>query len=172
MAYTQRVDEAEGGLVQIGSTSLWSYLHPASPVTSLSAPDVVLPGDWVDWSRNLPPTLTIDRATHDKAMAYFSAYYAPWCFTVDMPSFLIDLSRCNLVRPSDLLYTPPTRTAYYSPLLHNSVLFVGLFMTRGDHPGLMRNFEAVFSEHGAKLLLDECDNATFSSLRAYNLYAK
>lgn len=52
------------------------------------------------------------------------------------------------------------------------MLFMGLFMTRRDHPALMQNLEAIFTEHAAKLLLEECDNATFSSLRAYNLYAK
>lgn len=166
------MDEADGTLIQHGATSLWSYRNPVSPTASFSASSRMMPGDWVDWSKNLPPSLNIDKASHDRALEYFGAYYAPWCLIVDMPAFFADLGVCNMVRPSETQHRPPARTAHYSPLLHLSMLFMGLFMTRRDHPGYMRTLEGVFLQHGAKLLMDECDHATFSSLRAYNLYAK
>ncbi|KAL7421439.1 hypothetical protein Q5752_004325 [Cryptotrichosporon argae] len=170
----QRVEEEAGGLVQFGPTSLWTCRSPnastgaALPPVPAFAP---LPGDWVDWSRNLPATLDITRATHDAALDYFAAYYAPWGVTVDVPAFLADLDTCNLARPADPTWAGPCRTTHYSPLLHNSALFLGLHMIRDQRPGLMAKLQSVFLQHCTVLLLAECDQTALSSLRAYNLFA-
>ena len=161
-------------LVQIGPTSLWSYKRSApsasSPLQSLG--DLSMPGDYEDWSRNLPVCLNIDRTVHDRALAFFGAYYAPWCYLVDTPRFYRDMRRCTLVRPSDPNHVAPNRTSYYSPLLHSTALYMGIFINRGEWPNLMRAYNSVFMEHTAQQLLKECDQSSLSSVRAYNLYAQ
>ena len=164
--------------MQIGPTSLWSYKRSApSPLTPIRSTldDThlpALPGDYEDWTRNLPVCLNIDRATHDRALAFFAAYYAPWCFLADMPRFHRDLARCTLVRPADPSYAAPARTSYYSPLLHSTALYMGIFLNRREWPGLMRAYESVFMEHTAQQVLVECEQSSLSSVRAYNLYAQ
>ncbi|KAK8864738.1 hypothetical protein IAR55_001994 [Kwoniella newhampshirensis] len=167
-----RVEEAAGVLVQFGPTSFWT--HKSSRPYQASTPFAYdrRPGDRVEWSRNLPPSLLISRSVHDQALGYFGAFYAPWCFIVDMPAFLNDLTLCNLVGPTDNgRPAPPVRTASYSPLLHCCVLFLGLTLIRDEHPTLMRSLESVFLQHCSSLLLVECEHTALSSLRAYNLFA-
>lgn len=160
-------------MVQFGPTSLWTHKtqrpHQQVPIPSSQ----LEAGDWVDWSRNLPPHFVIDRSAHDQALEYFTSYYAPWCLFVDMPAFVADLSTCNLVRVSDHgQCKAPTQTVNYSPLLHCSVLYMGLHLIRHEQPALMKSLRAVFPKHCSTLMLKECDHTALSSLRAYNLYAK
>lgn len=127
----------------------------------------------MDWARHLPSTLNIDRSTHDRALEFFAAYYAPWCYNVDMSAFQTDLIVCNLVRAADRgKPSRPKRTAHYSPLLHNCALFLGLHITRHEYPNMSGRFESLFMQHCSALLLEECDNTSLSSLRAYSLFAK
>ncbi|ORY25475.1 hypothetical protein BCR39DRAFT_471392 [Naematelia encephala] len=169
----QRVEEAAGTLVQFGPTSLWTCNSPSThdQVSTLEEPTNLQPGDWVDWSRNLPKGTNMSRATHDQALEYFAAYYAPWCFVVDMPAFYTDLIVCNLVRMTPNKAESPMRTANYSPLLHCCALYLGLLFLRHEHPDLLASFERVFMDHCTRLLLVECDHPALSSLRAYDLFA-
>nr|XP_031859424.1 uncharacterized protein CI109_005068 [Kwoniella shandongensis]KAA5526496.1 hypothetical protein CI109_005068 [Kwoniella shandongensis] len=170
--FQKRVEEAAGALVQFGPTSFWTHKNsrPHSNIVPFAYDR--RPGDRVEWSRNLPPSLHISRSAHDQALEYFGAYYAPWCFNVDMPAFLNDLTLCNLVSATDDdRPTPPTRTASYSPLLHCCVMFLGMTLIRDEHPSLMKSLELVFMQHCSSLLPVECDHTTLSSLRAYNLFA-
>ncbi|WWD16938.1 hypothetical protein CI109_101370 [Kwoniella shandongensis] len=77
---------------QFGPTSFWTHKNsrPHSNIVPFAYDR--RPGDRVEWSRNLPPSLHISRSAHDQALEYFGAYYAPWCFNVDMPAFLNDLT--------------------------------------------------------------------------------
>ncbi|KAK4686969.1 hypothetical protein P7C73_g3150, partial [Tremellales sp. Uapishka_1] len=169
----QRVEESAGTLVQFGPTSLWTCTSPRPRKENLPYDHILQQGDWINWSQHLPKSIDIGRSTHDLALEYFAAFYAPWCFIVDMPAFTVDLARCNLVRASNSSRSPgPTRTAHYSPLLHCCILYLGLVMIRHQYPGLMASYEAVFTQHCSTLLLAECDYPALSSLKAYNLYAK
>ncbi|KAK8853408.1 hypothetical protein IAR55_004114 [Kwoniella newhampshirensis] len=165
-----------GPLIHYGATSIWTHQTPApapdhdgvaSQPRSQQHPSQRMPGEWVDWSRNLPPGLVTDKATHDAALAHFAAYFAPWCLMVDMPAFLEDMAISNLVGPS----CPPaeTRTTYYTPLLHCCVLFLGLHILGGDWPTKVKERHEEFTQHCTKLFSTECDQPSVSSLRALNL---
>ncbi|WWC62367.1 uncharacterized protein I303_104963 [Kwoniella dejecticola CBS 10117] len=167
----QRVEEAAGALLQYGPTSLWTCTSPRQTQNESPAALELQSGDWIDWSHNLPSSINISKSTHDQAMDYFGAFYAPWGVTIDMPAFLADLNRCNLVRAATQSRPVQTRTASYSPLLHCCAIYFGLRMIKHEHPTLMKTFEAIFIQHCMPLLLEECDHTALSSLRAYNLYA-
>ena len=128
--------------------------------------------DRLDWSRHLPPSLNIDRATHDKALEYFSAFYAPWLLLVDMPAFKADMLQSDTSRGSHAGdSTGLSRTAHYSPLLHCCILYIGLHLIREEEPELIRRFEAAFVQHCYPLLLLESDQPTLSSLRGLHMFA-
>nr|XP_019012570.1 uncharacterized protein I206_02065 [Kwoniella pini CBS 10737]OCF51351.1 hypothetical protein I206_02065 [Kwoniella pini CBS 10737] len=167
----QRVEEAAGALLQYGPTSLWTCTSPRQTRNESPTNLELQSGDWIDWSHNLPSALNISKSTHDQAMEYFSAFYAPWGITIDMPAFLIDLNRCNLVRAATQSRSAQSRTASYSPLLHCCAMYLGLRMIKHEHPALMKSYEAIFIQHCMPLLLEECDYTALSSLRAYNLHA-
>lgn len=84
--------------------------------------------DEIDWSKNLPTDLGIDLATHDALLDLFEAFFAPWCVVVDMPSFRRDMRICLAAQSS----TPaPSRTDFYSPMLHNAILALACNLYRG-----------------------------------------
>jgi hypothetical protein len=167
--------------MHFGPTSIWR--HDPRP-RSISAPDPphpdLLPGEYVDWSRNLPRSLDLSRALHDAAIQYFAAFYAPWCGVVDMPAFLRDLEACNFVSPiQEEQDTDPEstrssrmwRTSFYSPLLHNAVLYLGMFLLRTEEPEMFAALRKVFNEHCSRLLIVESETPVVSSLRGFNLLA-
>nr|XP_031861566.1 uncharacterized protein CI109_002792 [Kwoniella shandongensis]KAA5528638.1 hypothetical protein CI109_002792 [Kwoniella shandongensis] len=165
---------SNGPLLHYGATSIWTHQSnqsqgPATPVTSTQSnppPQRIIDG-CVDWSRHLPPGLMVDRSVHDAALAHFAAYYAPWCLVVDMPAFFEDMAICNLIGPSG----PPveTRTTYYTPLLHCTTLFLGLYLLGGEWPEKLKDRHEEFIQHCTKLAGIECDLPSVSSLRAINL---
>ncbi|OWZ44649.1 hypothetical protein C356_03258 [Cryptococcus neoformans c45] len=168
----QRVGKADAALVQHGPTSLWTCASSHLQQTEASSTHELRMGDWIDWSRNLPSSLNISKAIHDQALDYFAAFYAPWCLSVDMPAFLVDLNICNMTQVSGRdRQSPPSRTAHYSPLLHCCVLYLGLRLIKQEHPALVRSYESIFMRHCSALLFEECDHTALSSLRAYNLFS-
>jgi hypothetical protein len=97
----------------------------------------------------------MSREQHDDALAIFAAYYAPWCFVVDMPAFLRDQGRGEM-------------TASYTPLLHCAALFMGLNLQGGRDPA--ETWE-VFNDHCMRLVIREAANTTLASLRGINILA-
>lgn len=167
----QRVEDSDGALLRYGPTSLWMHKKPVPLRDQIPGGSEIMPGDWVNWSQNLPKGLDLTRELHDRALHFFDSYYGSWGLTVDMPAFMADLNVCNLVRPTRQGRSP-TRTAHYSPLLHCCVMYLGSIFMRTEHPSLVGELESTFWEHASGLLLEECDQAALSSLRAYNLLAK
>lgn len=173
LMFYQRVGKADAALVQHGPTSLWTCASSRLQETEASSTHEPRMGDWIDWFRNLPSSLNISKTIHDQALDYFSAFYAPWCLSVDMPAFITDLNICNMTQVSGRdRQSPPIRTAHYSPLLHCCVLYLGLRLIKQEHPALMRSYESIFMRHCSALLFEECDHTALSSLRAYNLFSK
>ncbi|WVQ79000.1 hypothetical protein IAT38_001092 [Cryptococcus sp. DSM 104549] len=167
----------DGPLIQYGATSIWTHEHQSSwpPVSRSSqthgpSPTMRTPGEWLDWSRNLPPGFVKDKAVHDAALDHFAAYYAPWCMTVDMPPFLQDMELCCTVGADG---RPPaeSRTPFYSPLLHCAVLFLGLYLLGGEWPEKINDNHDAIMMHCMRLLGDECDVPSLSSLRGINLWS-
>lgn len=146
-----------------GPTSIWT--HRKNIQTPESSRQYLSDETAVDWSRSLPRSLALDSETHQHALELFEAYYAPWTMLVDMRHFWTDLRRCNRELATS------SRTAHYSPLLHNCALYFGLSFMRGSHPGLVRAYEEVFNAHCAPLLLDECDQVSLGSLKAYHAFS-
>ncbi|WWD04681.1 hypothetical protein V865_002752 [Kwoniella europaea PYCC6329] len=171
----QRVEESAGALLQYGPTSLWTVTSPREGKENRNehSPDLIElgSGDWIDWSHNLPEALNITRTIHDRVIGHFSAFYAPWGISVDIPSFLVDLNKCNLIRAATQTRPQQSRTASYSPLLHCCVIYLGLRLIKHEYPALMKTYESVFIKHCMNLLLEECDHTALSSLRAYNLFS-
>ncbi|GAA5871785.1 hypothetical protein JCM1840_003999 [Sporobolomyces johnsonii] len=103
----------------------FDFDFPQSPPSSTKEDDL-------DWSRNLPQDLGISRQTHDDILDLFEAFFAPWCMVIDMPRFRQDM-QLSLSRPFGPSQPPaPTRTDFYSPMLHNAVLALGCFLHKGD----------------------------------------
>ncbi|GJN93253.1 hypothetical protein Rhopal_006300-T1 [Rhodotorula paludigena] len=72
----------------------------------------------VDWRRHLPPELAEwDEELHEDLLARFFAYFNTWCLWVDEDSFRRDLALCLSSNP-----LAPSRTSFYSPLLHNAII--------------------------------------------------
>jgi hypothetical protein len=90
-----------------------------------------------------------------------------------MPAFLQDLAACNLVSVSDGVEstTQPWRTAHYSPLLHNTVLYLGMYLLRNEGSEVFAALRKVFNDHCIKLVTLESDNQSISTLRGLNLLA-
>ncbi|GAA6020766.1 hypothetical protein JCM10207_002016 [Rhodosporidiobolus poonsookiae] len=125
-----------------------------SPFVSIKTPDfppsVPLPFDLlggasvtaeqpIDWQRYLPIHLGITREVHDNLLDYFEAFFAPWCMVIDVQRFRQDMTTC--LGPSS---TPaPTRTDFYSPMLHNAVLALACSLYRG--PRVIKPFPPVNS---------------------------
>ncbi|GAA6048761.1 hypothetical protein JCM3770_003948 [Rhodotorula araucariae] len=108
-----------------------SPLTPASPrpnPLSFHFLDAAAAPIDLDWARNLPQDLGIDRETHDAVLDLFEAFFAPWCAVVDMPAFRRDMRVCLDASGA----ATPTRTDFYSPMLHNSILALGCFLHKGD----------------------------------------
>lgn len=144
-----------------GSTSTWIHAQRKIRVTeTLIAPISVSPeteAHLPDWRRSLPPALVIDRQTHDNALQLFAAYYAPWCMTADMPTFLHDMAAADV-------------TQGYSPLLHCTIVFVGMCLL-DDAVNAEELWNDSFHDHCTRLLLTECANPSLASLRGLNLLA-
>ncbi|BGP20612.1 hypothetical protein JCM10213v2_008775 [Rhodosporidiobolus nylandii] len=83
----------------------------------------------LDWSRNLPHGL-ITPETHDDLLDLFEAFFSPWCGVVDMKRFREDMKVC-LASPGYGEAPAPTRTDFYSPMLHNAILALACSLHKG-----------------------------------------
>lgn len=97
------------------------------PLDFFSAPSATSD---IDWDRNLPRDLGIDRETHDTILDLFESFFAPWCVVVDMRKFRRDMHACLALSSSSTGATP-TRTDFYSPMLHSAILALGCFLHKG-----------------------------------------
>nr|XP_018263490.1 uncharacterized protein I303_03359 [Kwoniella dejecticola CBS 10117]OBR85648.1 hypothetical protein I303_03359 [Kwoniella dejecticola CBS 10117] len=171
-----------GPSVQYGATSIWTHdhyeeraLNPEATPTSRGSE--LLPGEYVNWSQNLPPTLVsvMNKSIHDRAIDHFIAYYASWCMVLDSEHFKRDLVICNIssINSDPLASSSPTSprwTSHYSPFLHNVVLWLGLHHNREMWPEAYAVFTECLVEHCTKLMRAEFDKAPLSALRAVNLF--
>lgn len=158
--------------MQYGPTSFWSYAPDSIQFDTAEKPNIDLgPGDWVDWARNLPPQLRVSKKVHDAALRMFGSYFAPWCMAVNMRSFLRDLELCNLVTRLPPARPLPTRTSFYSPLLHNCVFYIGLHLNHRAWPELAAEMDHCFASHCASMIIEETDDPRLSTPRALALFA-
>nr|XP_019013870.1 uncharacterized protein I206_01944 [Kwoniella pini CBS 10737]OCF52651.1 hypothetical protein I206_01944 [Kwoniella pini CBS 10737] len=175
-----KATSGNGPSVQYGATSIWTHDNYEERTdiaeTQLSARgSELLPGEFINWSQNLPPTLVavINKNIHDRAIDQFVAYYASWCMILDSERFKADLLTCNIssINPQPA-GSPSTRkwTSHYSPFLHNVVLWLGLHHNREIWPEAFQIFTECLVDHCTRLMRAEFEKATLSALRAVNLF--
>ncbi|KAJ6462423.1 hypothetical protein C8R45DRAFT_1026755 [Mycena sanguinolenta] len=100
----------------------------ASYVLQVDGVDISQSHPDIDWSRYLPPEVTIDRQEHDKILDLMFKFHSMLGI---MPSlFLRDMYRVLRVPRSHETLT----TAHYSPMLHNALLSVSAAFS--DNPYL------------------------------------
>ncbi|OCF55966.1 hypothetical protein L486_06723 [Kwoniella mangroviensis CBS 10435] len=164
-----------GPSVQYGATSIWThdnYDAPTAPSNDSRGPEL-LPGEWIDWGKNLPPTLmrVLTKTIHDRAIDHYAAYYASWCMVLDSEAFKRDLVICNIssidLQPS----SSPKWTSHYSPFLHNVILGLGLYYNREAWPEAFAALKECFVDHCTRLFKQEFERPPLSALRAVNLFA-
>ncbi|KAJ7337434.1 hypothetical protein DFH08DRAFT_1014449 [Mycena albidolilacea] len=163
-----KLDDRLGNLIHYGGTSspFRFGTKPASEVSRIPEvvenPDVsyVLQLDDVDisqthpdidWSRHLPPEVTLDRRQHDKMLDLSFKFLTMWTFRVAPALFLRDMYRALSVPRSE----KPPRTSYYSALLHNAILSLSALFS--DDPYLRdRKTRQYFATKAKGLLEAEC----------------
>nr|XP_019042566.1 hypothetical protein I302_09175 [Kwoniella bestiolae CBS 10118]OCF21496.1 hypothetical protein I302_09175 [Kwoniella bestiolae CBS 10118] len=163
-----------GPSIQYGATSIWTHDNYDAPIAQTQdsrGPDL-LPGEWVDWGRNLPSTLmrVLNKTMHDRAIDHYAAYYASWCMVLDSEAFKRDLVVCNISSIHPQQSSTPRWTSNYSPFLHNVVVFLGLFYNREAWPEAYNVFRDCFVDHCTALLKKEFERPPLSALRAVNLF--
>ncbi|KAJ7721047.1 hypothetical protein B0H16DRAFT_1699809 [Mycena metata] len=109
----------------------------------------------IDWSRHLPPEVSLDRREHDEILAFAFKFLTMWCLRV-MPSlFLRDMYRALSAPRSE----SPPRTPNYSPLLHNAILSISAVYS--DNPYLRDpKTREVFAKAAKASLEIECQKPT------------
>ena len=149
--------------MQHGETSFWSHAMDGEPATD-DQPPIAMGTEWFDWSRNLPPGLNLSKDIHDGVLEHYGAYLASWCLVVDWPHFTADLISCNTMGGE-------WRTHHYSPVLHNVVLYHGMYFGRRAWPEEQARYAQIFVPFVMGLLSKECSSPMLSTVRALGLLA-
>ncbi|KAF8208168.1 hypothetical protein K438DRAFT_1574876 [Mycena galopus ATCC 62051] len=92
----------------------------ASYVLQLDGVNVSQTHPDIDWSRHLPPEVTLKRKEHDKILDLAFKFSTVWCLRIVPSLFLRDMYRALSVPRS----AKPPRTSHYSACLHNALLSV------------------------------------------------
>ena len=159
----------EKALSHHGPSALWTHARPELWARSVPLSSQTTPGAPVDWARYLPKSVPINRTMHDRAIQHFESFYAPWCMIVDIPAFLREMATINAETSTAATAFPIIRTPNYSPLLHNCVVYMGMYLLRDEWPDVMKTFEAVFAPHCSVYIRQETESPTLSTVRALNL---
>ncbi|KAF8152932.1 hypothetical protein B0H34DRAFT_677166 [Crassisporium funariophilum] len=119
-----------------------------------------------DWSRHLPSAVPLDRRSHDRALDLLFKFFTSWCLRVVPALFLRDMYRALSVPPS---HTPP-KTPHYSPMLHNSLVALGLAFL--DEPQF-RDLKArqYFANTAKSFIESECQKPNLSVVHALSILA-
>ncbi|KAF8184156.1 hypothetical protein K438DRAFT_1598856 [Mycena galopus ATCC 62051] len=99
----------------------------ASYVLQVDGMDVSQSHPDIDWSRHLPPQVTMNRREHDEIMALGLKYQM--MFPIIPSLFLRDMYRALSIPRSE----KPPPTPHYSPMLHNAVLSVSAAYSDSQH---------------------------------------
>nr|XP_018267202.1 uncharacterized protein I303_01187 [Kwoniella dejecticola CBS 10117]OBR89360.1 hypothetical protein I303_01187 [Kwoniella dejecticola CBS 10117] len=135
-----RLDDTTGELTEYGPTSVFKHLPSPStsaplprhsPVSTM-APSQSLFGNDPPFN-NLSvmnrvedlPELLLSPQIHEEALTAFFTYFNSWCYFVQEREFRRDLTEGAWSHTHTFIRFD-TRTAYYSPLLHYSILALGL----------------------------------------------
>lgn len=106
------------------------------------------------------PSPELDQATHDEVLRLFFDYFNPQCMWVHEKEFRTDLRTAPIV---DGTVIRPRQSAYYSPMLHNIVLAIGVSLLQID-PQVRERLRTAFSRRAKDLFEDEVESAMLSTV--------
>ncbi|KAJ6613617.1 hypothetical protein B0H10DRAFT_1917196 [Mycena sp. CBHHK59/15] len=119
-----------------------------------------------DWSRHLPPDVTLRRKEHDKILDLSFKFFTTVFLRIVPTLFLRDMHRALSVSPSCI---PPT-TPHYSPMLHNALLAVATSFS--DDPRIRDPKSRRYFAAAAKSCLEaECKKPDVSLVHALGFLA-
>ncbi|KAK7042484.1 Zn(2)-C6 fungal-type domain-containing protein [Favolaschia claudopus] len=102
----------------------------ATYVLQLEDVDVSQTHPEIEWSRHLPPQVTLSRREHDEILHRSFSFFTMFTLRVVPSLFLRDMYRALSVPRSE----KPPRTSFYSPMLHNAILAMATLFS--DNPYL------------------------------------
>ncbi|KAF7293010.1 Zn(2)-C6 fungal-type domain-containing protein [Mycena indigotica] len=115
----------------------------------------------IDWSRYLPPEVSLDRREHDKIIDLSFKFWTGWCHRLAPSLFFRDMYRALSVPRGQ----PPPRTPWYSPMLHNSMLAICSIFS--DDPYIRDPGTRVrFADFAKSYLEKECQKPEVSLIHA------
>ncbi|KAG6831081.1 hypothetical protein H0H87_006197 [Tephrocybe sp. NHM501043] len=133
---TRSLKLEEGNLLMHGNTAVFRFApeHSLAPPPSRfslnsKSPRYVFLVDGIDennynpdfdWSRYLPASVPLDRKEHDRLLDLCFKFFMSWCLRIVPDLFLRDMYQALSAPRSQ----PPSKTAHYSPMLHNALLAV------------------------------------------------
>ncbi|KAJ7704436.1 fungal-specific transcription factor domain-containing protein [Mycena rosella] len=127
--------------------------------------DVSDPNQDIDWSRNLPPEVALERKEHDKsifrALDLSFKFMTIFCMRIVPPLFLKDMHRALSVPRSQR----PPKTPHYSPMLHNALLSLAL-MFSDDPYARDPKTRQIFADTAKSCLEAQCQKPDISLVQA------
>ncbi|KAJ7704459.1 fungal-specific transcription factor domain-containing protein [Mycena rosella] len=123
--------------------------------------DVSGPSQDVDWSRNLPLEMRLERKEHDRALDLSFKFFSNFGMRIVPPLFLRDMHRALSVPRSQR----PPRTPHYSPMLHNALLSVSLIFSDDPYARDPKTRQ-IFAEAARACLETECRKPDTSLVQA------
>ncbi|ETW83538.1 hypothetical protein HETIRDRAFT_438733 [Heterobasidion irregulare TC 32-1] len=133
--------------------------HRFSSIAGSLGPDI-------EWNRYLPKDVTLSRTEHDRLLDLLFRFFTSWCMRVVPELFLHDMHQVLSRSPSNVA----SRTAHYSPMLHNSLIAVATAFS--DDP--MIKADEVRNKFAAKAkesLEQECERPHLSAVLALSILA-
>nr|ADE10063.1 transcription factor [Tremella fuciformis] len=166
------VQDSEGSLRYHNPTSAfhhaeadqWASASPCSPTNVKARPN--RDSAIRDYQRYLP-RFFLTSHQHDLALDRFFRYFSSWTQRVTPHLFYRDM-QVALREENDEHIS--TRTPYYSPMLHNMILALGLAYAEEQHLRALTT-RTLFAEEGARHQSVECSASSVATVQALALYA-
>ncbi|GAA6059217.1 hypothetical protein JCM10212_006610 [Sporobolomyces blumeae] len=131
----------------------------SSSISASPAPESEVPDGPFAWNRNLPTLENWDQDLHDALIDAFFSYFNGWCYWVEERPFRHDMATClSLSTPC-----PPSRTSYFSPLLHSALLAIACAYS--DDPRTDASISTELVASAKRCLDDEGERPTIATLR-------
>ncbi|KAM0747627.1 hypothetical protein T439DRAFT_383241 [Meredithblackwellia eburnea MCA 4105] len=132
---------------------------PSQPF--LREEDLVEDYEPADWKLNLPNIPELDEELHNHLLDLFFSYFCVWCCWTDPDLFRRDMRLCDGSSPAR-----PSRTSYYSSLLHNAVL--SLATAYSDDPRL-EGAGVAFADKAKEAMEEEAERPMLSTVQGLML---
>lgn len=113
------------------------------------------------------PDVALNDEMHAECLRLFFAFFNPWCLWVDEERFRRDM---DLHRgPEGSVINRNARTAFYSPLLHLSILAIGIMYNQNLTYTEKRAMSDAMAKEAARFVEEEVEAAKLSAVNAFML---